>query len=81
MKIPHRIFSPMAFGTAPIDKTTTAAVNILMTTYDLFRTANVPFDSFHFYRPVPVQILLGSSKTFLITSRKRISCGRQKASN
>jgi hypothetical protein len=45
----------MAFGTAPIG-TTTAAVDLLMTTYDL------PFDSFLFYRPVPV------SKTFLITS-------------
>jgi hypothetical protein len=37
LKIPHRIFSPMAFGTVPIGKTT-AAVELLMTTYDLFRT-------------------------------------------
>jgi hypothetical protein len=81
LKIPNRFSIPRAFGTAPIDKTSTASVDLLMTTFDLFRTADVPFDSFHFYRPVPVQILLVSSKTPLITSRKWITCGRKTASS
>jgi len=42
-------------------------------TYDLLRTASVPFDSFHFYSPVPVQILLGLSKTFFLLLREKES--------